>query len=432
MAALLPSETTVCIVGAGPSGLACALGLALRGVPFVIVDALEAGHNSSRAVVMQANALEALEAINPALAAAIVADGVAAETISMINVHEKTIFDMRMSENASRTKYGYCLLIGQHRVEERMREWLGQAGVEIAWRKRVTAVREDGSNYELAFESGETLRARYIVAADGSKSSLRQFAGIQFLNPYTKTEAIPRPGDPSFVVADVIFQEPLPPNVPRDRLQMMVGGGGVVLTAPMLSPTSNALFRLYLGVPANPPSHPDAAYLQAVLDKRGPGSHSKAYPVPKIVSVLDSSRYLTRPALAERYVHRAPGGAYLLLVGDAAHKHGPTAGQGMNMGIVDGAELAGALASHIAQSGEKPGSADPAHILDAYSTRRRNVARQVIDMVETMGRVEGSGAGWTSSLRAAALWLLLKVSFVNSAISWKIGGLGHSAQMLGK
>jgi 2-polyprenyl-6-methoxyphenol hydroxylase-like FAD-dependent oxidoreductase len=54
----LPSSTEVCIVGAGPSGLACALGLAARNIPFVIVDALEGGHNSSRAVLMQANALE--------------------------------------------------------------------------------------------------------------------------------------------------------------------------------------------------------------------------------------------------------------------------------------------------------------------------------------------------------------------------------------
>ncbi|KAJ7862360.1 hypothetical protein B0H14DRAFT_2740357 [Mycena olivaceomarginata] len=54
----LPSSTEVCIVGAGPSGLACALGLAARQIPFVMVDALEAGHNNSRAVLMQASALE--------------------------------------------------------------------------------------------------------------------------------------------------------------------------------------------------------------------------------------------------------------------------------------------------------------------------------------------------------------------------------------
>ncbi|KAJ7745207.1 hypothetical protein DFH07DRAFT_977740 [Mycena maculata] len=71
-----PSSTEVCIVGAGPSGLACALGLAARQIPFVIVDALEQGHNSLRAVLMQVNALEALGTLHPELSAEIVADGI--------------------------------------------------------------------------------------------------------------------------------------------------------------------------------------------------------------------------------------------------------------------------------------------------------------------------------------------------------------------
>ncbi|KAJ7501845.1 hypothetical protein B0H11DRAFT_1907762 [Mycena galericulata] len=58
----LPSSTEVCIVGAGPSGLACALELAARNIPFVIVDALEGGHNGSRVVVMQASAFESKSA----------------------------------------------------------------------------------------------------------------------------------------------------------------------------------------------------------------------------------------------------------------------------------------------------------------------------------------------------------------------------------
>lgn len=55
---LLPSSCEAIIVGAGPSGLACALGLAARNVPFVILDAREGGHTDSRAVLMQANSLE--------------------------------------------------------------------------------------------------------------------------------------------------------------------------------------------------------------------------------------------------------------------------------------------------------------------------------------------------------------------------------------
>ncbi|KAF8142592.1 FAD/NAD(P)-binding domain-containing protein [Mycena galopus ATCC 62051] len=439
MSAPFPSSTEVCIVGAGPSGLACALGLAARQIPFVIVDALEAGHNSSRAVLMQASALEALAAVHPQLSADLVSGGIQSKTLTTIDLQERLVFRLNMTNIAAYTKYAFSLLIPQHKVEDRMREYVHSGGNSIHWRKCVSEIAEiaDGSQYQLRFASGEVLTARYVVAADGSKSFLRTFAGIRFLDPYTKKEAGPGKNDLSFVVADVLFASPLPTNVPRDGLQMMVGAGGVVLTAPMLvsNPSSSAgpsaqhLFRLYLGVPNAPPRSPDAAFLQAILNARGPGSHSTRHPVPQIAEVLDSSRYRTRPALVDRYVQRAKGGAYILLVGDAAHKHGPAGGQGMNMGICDGCELAKAIDAHRNASleAEKSGNRhDAVEILDAYSTHRRTVASQVIDMVESITEVEKGGAGWGPYFRVSALWLLFKVPFVNSLLAWKISGLGHA------
>ncbi|KAJ7496163.1 FAD/NAD(P)-binding domain-containing protein [Mycena galericulata] len=429
----LPSSTEVCIVGAGPSGLTCALGLAARNIPFVIVDALEGGHNGSRAVLMQASALEALEALHPQLSAELVSGGIQSKILRTIDLQERQVFRLRMTDIAAYTKYAYSLLIPQHRVEHRMREYVERGGNDIHWRKRVSGVKEgaDGAHYELAFESGEVLTARYVVAADGSKSLLRSSAGIRFLDPYTAKEASPSPNDLSFVVADVILASPVPTNIPRDSLQMMIGAGGVVLTAPIVNTapsapsSSGTLFRLYLGVPDTPPRTPDAAYLQAILDARGPGSHTP-HPGAKILRVLDSSRYRTRPALAERYVQRASkGGAYILLVGDSAHKHGPAGGQGMNMGICDGCELADAISAHRVSTSEKS-AVDAAGVLDAYSTRRRAVAREVIDMVERMTQVEKGGAGWGPYMRVAALRLLFSVPFVNGIIAWQISGLGHA------
>ncbi|KAJ7144355.1 hypothetical protein C8R44DRAFT_657808 [Mycena epipterygia] len=443
----LPSLTEVCIVGAGPSGLACALGLAARQIPFVIVDALEAGHNSSRAVLMQASALEALGTLHPQLPEELVSGGIQSKTLTTIDLYERLVFRLRMTDIAAYTKYAFSLLIPQHKVEHRMREYVLGGGNAIHWGKSVVDVKEvaEGSQYELRFESGEVMTARYVVAADGSKSFLRSVAGIRFIDPYTKKEAGPGNNDLSFVVADVLFASPLPTNVPRDGLQMMIGAGGVVPTAPLLetdspgasqSQNTTNLFRLYLGVPDTPPRSPDAAYLQAILDARGPGSHSKLDTVPQIAKVLDSSRYRTRPALVDRYVQRAKGGAYILLVGDAAHKHGPAGGQGMNMGICDGVELAQAIEAHRKAAsasnldGEKSGGMahghDAVQIMDAYSTHRRAVAAQVIDMVESMTQVEKGGQGWGPYFRVTALWAFFKVPFVNGALAWRISGLGHA------
>ncbi|KAJ7677417.1 FAD/NAD(P)-binding domain-containing protein [Mycena olivaceomarginata] len=408
MSGPLPSSIEVCIVRAGPSGLACALGLAARKIPFVIVDALEAGHNSSRAVVMHASALEALETVHPRLTDQLVSAGIQSKSFTTIDLHEQLLFRLRLTELAAYTKYAFALLIPQHGIH---------------WNKRVIGVTEaaDSAQYELRFESGEALTARYLVAADGSKSFLRTFAGIPFRDPYTKKAAEPGKNDLSFVVADVVFSSPLPANVPRDGPQVMVGAGGMVLTAPILGEDSvqnDNLFRLYLGVPDTPPRAPDAPYLQAILNARGPGSHLKTQPVPQIVKVVESSRYRTRPALADRYVHRAEGGAYILLVGDAAHKHGPGGGQGMNMGICDGIELAQAIEEHrkCAVDAEKAGTYNlkAVQIMDAYSMRRRAVAAQVINM------------GWGAYLRLKYLWALFKVPFMNGVFAWQLSGLGHA------
>ncbi|OJA16869.1 hypothetical protein AZE42_13840, partial [Rhizopogon vesiculosus] len=60
----LPNRTTVLIVGAGPSGLAAALSLIHHGFKdFVVVDAVEQGENTSRALVIHAATLEALDTI---------------------------------------------------------------------------------------------------------------------------------------------------------------------------------------------------------------------------------------------------------------------------------------------------------------------------------------------------------------------------------
>jgi cation diffusion facilitator CzcD-associated flavoprotein CzcO len=55
----IPDRTTLLIVGAGPSGLVAALSLVHHGFKdFVIVDAVEEGENTSRALVIHAATLE--------------------------------------------------------------------------------------------------------------------------------------------------------------------------------------------------------------------------------------------------------------------------------------------------------------------------------------------------------------------------------------
>lgn len=58
---MLPTSTSILIIGAGPAGLSCALSLITNGVKpqdITIVDAQAQSLNSSRAIVIHAKTLE--------------------------------------------------------------------------------------------------------------------------------------------------------------------------------------------------------------------------------------------------------------------------------------------------------------------------------------------------------------------------------------
>ncbi|KAF7327221.1 FAD/NAD(P)-binding domain-containing protein [Mycena kentingensis (nom. inval.)] len=415
---VFPGSPLVCIVGAGPSGLACALGLAKRNVPFVIVDALEEGHGGSRSVMMHAAALETIADVDAALVDRIVARGIRSKFISAINTQGRPIFDISAAPLIGHTRYPFWLLVPQHYVESQMREWLRQRGQLVLWKKRVAGVLDVEEGFEVRFDSGEVLNARYVVAADGCRSTVRAAAGIRFLHPQTRGEVAQKPI--SWVVADVLIQSPLPGNLRLDRLQITMSGGASYITSPLPAhfPAANAA-RLYLGIPDGaPPSFEllDADYIQRVLDSRP--TYNAA---PKIKSVLHASRYRTTFALAETFFYpNVRESGYILLVGDAAHQMGAAGGQGLNLGICDGC----ALAERIENAWRGDVQAQ-ARLFAGYSTRRREIAREVITMVEDMTRMEESGQDWKSYFRIAVLWAMLKVPWVNASVAWKLSGLGY-------
>ncbi|KAF7329769.1 FAD/NAD(P)-binding domain-containing protein [Mycena kentingensis (nom. inval.)] len=420
----LPSTADTCIVGAGPSGLAVALGLAVREIPFVIVDALEAGHNGSRAIGVFPNALEALNTVSRELVDDIMAAGIISTSTTCLDAHGKTLMNFRFDAALdARTEFPFYVIIQQHRVEALMRAYLARMGTNIHWGKRVTSLRavNDGTLYALQLASGETLEAKYVVAADGAKSALREAAGIRYLDPHTGADAIFEGKDDwrLFVVADVVFDPPAPSSIPRDRVQSTIGRGGLVMTAPIP------------GEEGEEEEDEITPYLQSLVDAHGapPPPPSK----PKIARVLDSARYRVAVALAERYLARATAdagaaSAYILLAGDAAHRQGPAGGQGMNLGICEGLALAEAICAArmcaLTTANRHPESEFA--IFNEYATRRREIAREVMGMVRNMTALEDCGSGLVDYLRMKVVSAVCGVELVEKRMVWRVSGLAHS------
>ena len=137
------------------------------------------------------------------------------------------------------------------------------------------------------------------------------------------------------------------------------------------------------------PERPDVAYVQALLDARGPRARARR----ACHEVVWGSRFRVHHRVAD--VYRA---GRVLLAGDAAHVHSPAGGQGMNAGILDAMTLADALDRALAATQSA---------LDAYGAERRPIAQQVVALADRLTRLATVRPGMRALrnlvLRAVAL-----------------------------
>src|SRR6185369_12391745 len=173
---------------------------------------------------------------------------------------------------------------------------------------------------------------RFVVGADGMHSAVREQVGIPFTGgSYGET----------FVLADVRLSG----AVPSDEVILYFSPAGMVVVAPL----PGGLHRIVATV-AEAPDQPDAAFVQALLDTRGPERERAV-----VHEVLWGSRFRVHHRIADTY--RA---GRVVLAGDAAHVHSPAGGQGMNVGILDAMRLADALVRSLAGALTRMDSVRPA------------------------------------------------------------------------
>jgi len=341
----LPSETEILIVGAGPAGLALAVTLAGRGVPFVLIDKLEAGENTSRAAAVQARTLEVLEPLG-------VTDTLveAGRKVQQATLRDRDRVLLHIGFTEIRSRYRFILLLPQSETEAILARRLEALGGRIERGREAVALSQDANGVSAILRDGSSIRARYAVGADGYHSLVRQACDIGF-TPGTYAQ--------SFVLADVHMDWPLSST----ELQVFLAREGVVLVAPF----SDDHFRIVATVEIAPET-PSLADVQGILDRRGPSAAAR------VRDVVWSSRFHVHHGVAAHY--RA---GRVFLCGDAAHVHSPAGGQGMNTGIQDAVALGERLAAVVA--GQQPDA-----WLDGYETQRRPVAQRIVSMTDRMTR----------------------------------------------
>ncbi|MBL8350784.1 MAG: FAD-dependent monooxygenase [Burkholderiaceae bacterium] len=375
-------DADILIVGAGPTGLTLAAALAARGVEALVIDRQAQGANTSRAAVIHAHTLEALErlAVTPRL----VARGVQTPRFT-IRDRDRVLVPVEFG--GLPTRYPYTLMLSQAVTESLLHERLVELGGRVQRGAALAALVQDETGVSATLDDGRTLRARWAVGADGMHSVVRQAAGIAFSGgAYGE----------SFVLADVRLQDDA--ALPRREVMLFFSPAGMVVIAPL----PDGVRRIVATV-GEAPAQPGIADVQALLDARGPRATRAV-----VRELLWSSRFKLQHRVADSY--RA---GRVLLAGDAAHVHSPAGGQGMNVGIVDAICLADALVEALAGRGAS---------LDAYGAQRRPVALEVVRFAHRLTRLATAPRALRGA-RNLLLSLLAKLPAVQRQLAWRLSGL---------
>ncbi|CAN7611584.1 FAD-dependent oxidoreductase [Polaromonas sp. LjRoot131] len=373
-------DTDVLIVGAGPTGLTLATSLLARGVRACVIDRQAEGANTSRAAVVHARTLEVLEPLG--VTQRLVARGLQARRFT---IRDRDRVLMPIGFDQLPTQYPYTLMVSQAVTESVLLQRLVELGGRVLRPRTLAALAQDASGATATLDDGSCIRARFVVGADGMHSAVRESAGIAF-NGGSYGE--------SFVLADVRLSG----GVPTDEVILYFSPAGMVVLAPL----PDGVHRVVATV-SDAPEQADAAYVQALLDARGPQRQRAV-----VQEVVWGSRFRVHHRVAENY--RA---GRILLAGDAAHVHSPAGGQGMNAGILDAISLAGALEEALAGSTTS---------LDAYAAERQPVARQIVALADRLTRLATVRPA-LRALRNLAMSMMSRLPQIRRRMAWQLSGL---------
>mgnify|MGYP003575407912 FL=1 len=376
------AQTDVLIVGAGPTGLALASALAGRGVKTLVIDRQAEGANTSRAAVVHARTLEVLEPIG--VSARLVALGLQA---SRFTIRDRDRILVPIEFDGLPSRYPYTLMVSQAVTEAVLLQRATELGVTVRRPCSLLSFSQDAGGVDAVLSDGTQVRATYMVGADGMHSLVRQQAGIGFEGgAYGE----------SFVLADVRLEANQ--AVPQREVILFFSPAGMVVLAPL----PDGVHRIVATVD-DAPEHPDAEYVQALLDARGPQATRAV-----VRDVIWGSRFRVHHRIAQTYRH-----GRVLLAGDAAHVHSPAGGQGMNVGIQDALALADALLPAL-QGDDRP--------LEVYGAQRRPVAQQVVSLADRLTRMATAPRA-LRGLRNVLLSVLARLPNFRRTLAWRLSGL---------
>ncbi len=308
-----PAAHDVIVVGRGAIGCAAALGLAQSGLrvalvgPVVAPDAADwdsriyALSPASRLLLDRLRVWQALDATR------------------LAPVHDMRIYPSARS-GAPELHFGAyeacvdslaCILENRNLMQA-LERGLGFTGVQV-FAQKVVAAQTDEPLASVSLEDGVRLQARLLVAADGADSPVRGLLGMACTQRDYSQQA---------VVVNFATTRPH-----QDCAYQWFGNHGILALLPLPGDRCSIVWSAPSALAQSLMSLPAATLAQRVTEVSG-------HALGELHALGEARCFPLRLLQAESMV-----GPRTVLLGDAAHVLHPLAGQGMNLGFGDVAEL---------------------------------------------------------------------------------------------
>ncbi|AHK33207.1 monooxygenase [Rhodococcus opacus PD630] len=366
----------VVVVGAGPVGMGVALGLAQRGIPVTVLEAADQVSFGSRAICISRHSLEVAARLGfgPELEK-IVLPWVGGR--SFYRDEQVLHFEMAHGDHDVR---GPMVNVSQSEIEQIMTDTLlAHPLITFHWSSSVAGVLRSDEDVTLDVDTAfgaRRLRARWVVAADGGRSRMRELAGIRLQgNSYQG----------NYVIADIHWESTLP----AERMVWFDPPSNPGSTI-IMHQQPRDIWRIDYQLDSS-----DDAELETQEDRiRDRITRHLDWLENDVPWTLEWHGFYRAHALAlDDFTH-----GRILFAGDAAHLVPIFGVRGLNSGMEDAETLAWTLAAVVhGTAGES--------LLQAYSAERRAAWQQNVDNAGKSTLIMSPGSHGYRTTRDAVLAL---------------------------